>query len=144
MGEKAVYTMGIRPRREIATISKSRRKQKIGSNTFLRTGWYLCFFLTLIILKSSSLKGDLTELLVLAAYASLCFIIATNYLKKWKTAKLLKEKRKSNRKKRNVCNQINNVVSVCFNYLALGASVFPIIHIQATIIELRLMFKTTD
>lgn len=78
---------------------KAEGNKKSAAKLFYVQGGICVLFFSLIILNSSNLEDDWTELLVLAAYAILCFIIATNYLKKWKTAKLLKEKRKAHRKK---------------------------------------------
>ena len=78
---------------------KAKGNKKLAAILFYVQGGICVLFFFLVIFSSSNLDEAWTELLVLAAYASLCFIVAANYLKKWKTVKLLKEKRKATRKK---------------------------------------------
>lgn len=67
---------------------------------FLCQGGICVLLLALMVLNSSNIAADWTELLIPAAYAVICFLVAVNYLKKWKAKKLFKENSQAHRKKR--------------------------------------------
>lgn len=76
---------------ELPPVLKAAGNSRLVAILFLCQGGICVLFLTLMILNSSNPVADWTELLIPAAYAVICFLVAVNYLKKWKVKKLFKE-----------------------------------------------------
>ncbi|MGE4352569.1 MAG: hypothetical protein AB7D36_00600 [Oscillospiraceae bacterium] len=79
---------------------KARGNKKWATILFLAQG-LVCLLLFGLMIRNGS---DLVELVILFAYTILCFMIAANYMKKWKAAKLAGKKTRPH-KRRNFQNQ---------------------------------------
>lgn len=79
---------------KLPPVLKAAGNLKLVAILFLCQGGICVFVLALMILNSSNLAADWAELLIPAAYAVICFLVAVNYLKKWKAKKAHRKKRK--------------------------------------------------
>jgi hypothetical protein len=77
---------------KLLPILKAEGNKKLAAVFFYVQSGICVLFIVLNILNSSDLMENWTNLLFISAYAILCSIIATNYLKKWKAARLIKRK----------------------------------------------------
>lgn len=85
---------------KLPPVLKATGNPRLVAILFLCQGCICVLLLALMILNSSNLAEDWTELLMPAAYAVICFLVAVNYLKKWKVKKLFRENNQAHRKKR--------------------------------------------
>ncbi|MDN0031873.1 hypothetical protein QVN85_03055 [Oscillibacter valericigenes] len=84
---------------KLPPVLKATGNPRLVAILFLCQGCICVLLLALMILNSSNLAADWTELLIPAAYAVICFLVAVNNLKKWKVKKF-RENNQAHRKKR--------------------------------------------